>query len=257
MATAPPPGPTPAADPGVIAAMNRRRQGRRLRSGAALIAVAAVLAAVGWQVGRQMVATAWLMADHVEVDWKITAEDWRKGGITHVFSFARSQFDPENMDAPNLDRLAWLHRVETLDLSEVRGVKDGDLAVLDRLTHLVSIRLDRPTNLPTSLAAQSPRLTDATLDRLRGMRDLRDLSLVGQDVTDAGLRALSGLDRLETLNLEGNAITDAGLEPLRRLKGLKSVNLVGTRVTLGAAHDFEVARPGVSITVDGTNPDIY
>ncbi len=254
MATAPDSTSTPNAGP-ALAAMLRRRRARRLRVAAVAAVVLALVAAVGWQVGRQMVATTWLMSERVEVDWRISAEDWHRGGATHVFSFTK-QFDPEDVPAPNLKLLTWLFRVETLDLSQIHAVGDADLAGLERLTDLVAIRLDRPSNLPSWRAATLPRLSDTTLARLRGMAKLQELSLSGQAVTDAGLQHLVGLDRLETLDLEGNDVTDAGLEPLRRLKGLKSVNLVGTRVTLEAAHAFEVARPGVSITVDGTLPDI-
>ena len=73
-------------------------------------------------------------------------------------------------------------------------------------------------------------------------------TLPATDVTDAGLEALVGLDRLEHLNLDGNPITDLGLKTLLKLKGLKSISLADTGVTVEAAHDFEVARPGVMIT---------
>ncbi len=244
---------TPAADPTVLARMHRRRRARRVRSVALLGLVLAASGVVGWRVARQMIATTWLLADQVEVDWNVSGADWTEGGTTHVFSSTRTLFNGAGRPVPDLRYLGWLVHVSSLDLSEVAGLGDDDLAVLDRLPGLVSIRLDRPANLPEHKAAGLPRLTDRTIGRLKGMRRLEDLSMVGQNVTDAGLESLVGLERLEQLNLDGNEITDAGLKTLLKLKNLKSISLAETAVTAEAARDFEVARPGVAITLGLSN----
>ena len=80
-------------------------------------------------------------------------------------------------------------------------------------------------------------VTDADMEHLKGMTNLRKLDLKFTDVTDAGLVHLKGLTKLQTLNLYGTKITDAGLEHLKGLTGLQTLNLGGTKITdAGMVH---------------------
>ena len=74
-------------------------------------------------------------------------------------------------------------------------------------------------------------VTDAGLNRLRGLPQLRELDLGGTEVTDAGLEHLKGLRQLEKLDLYDTGITDAGLEHLKGLRQLQKLGLSGTEVT--------------------------
>jgi hypothetical protein len=78
------------------------------------------------------------------------------------------------------------------------------------------------TNLPIS---------DADLESIKGLTQLRHLSLYNTKVTDVGLQHLNGLTRLQKLELVNTRITDAGLVNLKRLTRLQYLFLNDTQVT--------------------------
>jgi len=55
------------------------------------------------------------------------------------------------------------------------------------------------------------KVTDADLERLKGLTDLQSLDLSGTEITVAGLVHLKGLTDLQSLDLTRTDITDAGL----------------------------------------------
>jgi hypothetical protein len=71
-------------------------------------------------------------------------------------------------------------------------------------------------------------ISDADLERLKGLPQLQPLWLNGRKVTDAGLKHLEGLSKLQDLDLNGSKVTDAGLE---RLKGLTQLRVLGLGYT--------------------------
>lgn len=82
-----------------------------------------------------------------------------------------------------------------------------------------------------------PPVTDNDLANIKGLKDLRELHLVGLkgtgEVSDAGLEHLSGMDKLKELFItaESTAITDEGIKSLRGLKGLETLSLPGKKIT--------------------------
>jgi hypothetical protein len=76
-----------------------------------------------------------------------------------------------------------------------------------------------------------PNGTDAWLERLCGVAELRDLILADTKVTDAGLEHLRGLTGLNVLQLQRTSVTDAGLEYLKGRNQLQNVDLGETQVT--------------------------
>jgi hypothetical protein len=76
-----------------------------------------------------------------------------------------------------------------------------------------------------------PQLTDAQLEHIKGLAQLRFLELNDTPVTDAGLEHVGGLDQIQDLYLSRTKVTDAGLRHIRRLTRLQELRLVGTQVT--------------------------
>jgi len=218
----------------------------------AIVALAAAVA-LGWRVHRHLFAATWLNANAVRVDWQIDRETWRQGGVTAVKALLGNLNDPRNRTPDELASVMDLHRVESLDLSNLDDLEDSELAWLPKLADLQTLNLDqtRERYLPRP---DRPGVTDATLARLRGLGRLREISLVRTRIRDAGLAHLSGLDHLEALSLAETAISDAGLEHLKKLRGLKWLTLTGTRVTAPGVRAFEVAMPDVSVTFDVPTP---
>lgn len=100
-----------------------------------------------------------------------------------------------------------------LDLS-ASWTTDGDL---DRVVGMA--RLER-------LHLGQTRVTDAGLERLRGLRELRELDLYfAEFFTDDGIVALTGMQKLERLNLRGTKVTSRVFEPVSKLSGLRSLDV--------------------------------
>jgi len=87
-------------------------------------------------------------------------------------------------------------------------------------------------------APEPPTATaDDDLVRLKNVKGLQTLDLLGKQVTDAGLVHLKGLKGLRVLSLQQTRVTDAGLAHLKELEGLRELELSFTRVTdAGLAH---------------------
>jgi hypothetical protein len=242
-------------DPAEVAYWRRRRVVRRRQFWT--IVVAAVLATgyVGWKIGRHLIASAWLEANHFKVVWEADKDTWKRGGVTTVKYVDPRSFFQDAGRHSNLRLLTWLHRIEGLDLSQLTGLRDAHLVILDDLTGLRSLNLDWNSRLPWMWQKQeSPGLTDATLARIGRLSRLRTLSVGGQVITDAGLKHLAILDQLQSLDLVGTEITDAGLEHLKTLRSLKSVDLTRTNVTAQGVSNFEAAMPGVKVVADPPMP---
>ncbi|QDT56825.1 Leucine Rich repeats (2 copies) [Caulifigura coniformis] len=81
--------------------------------------------------------------------------------------------------------------------------------------------------------------TDADLDHLSMLSDLKILNLSGSRITDAGLAKLAPLKRLKFLYLFKTDITDAGLEHLKELPRLEVLCLDQTLITDGGVKSLE------------------
>jgi hypothetical protein len=119
---------------------------------------------------------------------------------------------------------------------------DGTQVTDAGLEHLKGLSQLRTLNL------KDTQVTDAGLKRLKGLSQLQSLDLANTRATDAGLEYLNGLTQLQTLFLEGTQVTDAGLEHLKGLTQLRWLAVNGTRVTDAGAKDLQQALPQVRIT---------
>jgi hypothetical protein len=66
-------------------------------------------------------------------------------------------------------------------------------------------------------------------------------------ITDAGLEQLKGLPQLKSLHLRATSVTDAGLMHLKGLTNLEELILNGTLVTDAGAKDLQTALPNCAI----------
>jgi Leucine-rich repeat (LRR) protein len=74
-------------------------------------------------------------------------------------------------------------------------------------------------------------VTDADMETLGQLVQLRRLWLDDTDVTDVGVEQIKNLHQLEDLSLRETKVTDSGLERLKRLNALRDLDLTSTRVT--------------------------
>ena len=85
------------------------------------------------------------------------------------------------------------------------------------------------------------KVTDAGLEHLKGLKQLRALYLWDTHITDAGLKHLKGFKQLQALYLNSTQVTDAGLEHLKGLKQLTILDLGHTQVTDAGVKDLQKA----------------
>ena len=84
-----------------------------------------------------------------------------------------------------------------------------------------------------SLTLEGPKVTDVSLERLKGAR-LDSLMLYQTAVTDEGLARLAQVTSLRKLYLRTPGVKGQGLAHLKRVNGLKSLELLGAVVGEGA-----------------------
>lgn len=73
-------------------------------------------------------------------------------------------------------------------------------------------------------------VTDATLEHLRGLGELRELDLKDTAITDDGLKVLASLPKLKTLRLRGTKITDAGFAHVAAIETLREIDAQETEI---------------------------
>jgi len=100
-----------------------------------------------------------------------------------------------------------------------RKATDADLDQLKELPQLRKVFLS------------DSEITDAGLDRLKELTQLKLVCLDGAKITDAGLQRLAGLKQLEDLNAENTRITGPGLDYLKGLTQLTALDLSYTKIT--------------------------
>jgi hypothetical protein len=227
-----------------------RRRGRRRQILVVLVAIGLVLCFVGWKVIRHVVASAWLMANQHKVEWSGDGKSWKWGGTTSVSFAAQWSISDDAHREADLRHITWLHHVHDLDLSGAVGLTDDEAAILDQLTSLKSLNLDRTRKLGWAMTPNPSHLTDFILFRIQRLKELESLDLSGHAITDAGLFYLKGLSQLSDLSLRETEITDAGLEHLKGLPRLKTLDVIGTKVSPQAIQKFAAARPEVKILSD-------
>ena len=99
------------------------------------------------------------------------------------------------------------------------AITDAGLEVLPTLQNLRSVSLN------------DTGITDEGLKQLARCANLRVLYLHRTRISDKGLRHLAGMSRLETLELSRTPITDAGLKELQGFKNLRQLGLSSSGIT--------------------------
>lgn len=128
---------------------------------------------------------------------------------------------------------------EAIDVNlSLLGKRAGDdlVALLADLEHrLVWLNLSRTA------------ITDASLDVVGRLRELRRLDLSRTAVTDEGVSRLAGLAKLEYLNLYGTSIGDPSLRQIEKLKSLRKLFVWRTAVTDEGVARLRRARPDLHV----------
>jgi serine/threonine protein kinase len=112
-----------------------------------------------------------------------------------------------------------------------RKTEDDAVSKIEMLGGIIKVDEKFPGRPVIGVDFGSTEVTDAGLEQLRGLTQLRVLNLSTTHVTDAGLEHVKGLTQLQVLSLYNTNVTDAGSEHLKGLTQLCELNLSYTQVT--------------------------
>ena len=149
------------------------------------------------------------------------------------------------MNEKLLVRLKVLTQLKHLDLSGCAGMTD---AMMKNLKGMAQLRY---------LSLGGHRVSDVGITELAGLTELRWLSLSATLVTDAGMVNLEGMTHLQNLFLCDIKVGDAGMVHIKGLTALKLVNVWGSHVTDAGLENFQglsnlrFLRTGVKATDQG------
>jgi Leucine Rich repeat len=132
-----------------------------------------------------------------------------------------------------------------LDLGPREKIVDGERHVTltgwDRKDYLLLSLIKDATVLQMA----NPDVTDEVVDKLKDMKQLRELDLNHTQVTDAGLKSLQNLPVLARLRLAWTKITDKGFHEVLSIKdSLKELDLQHTQVSPETIKAWRDAVPG-------------
>jgi len=159
-----------------------------------------------------------------------------------------------------LAKLKSLQQLEHIELSP--AITDQGLAHLSGLPCLTSIIMKFPvvTDVGVANLRKLPKLdtvrvvaaTDAELNRLKSLTNLKSLHFDLNQFTVSGLEPLHAFPKLEYLNLDNSVIVDdSHLVALSKLKKLRQLSVDGTSVTPEGIAKFRELRPDVELRAGG------
>lgn len=129
----------------------------------------------------------------------------------------------------------WIRRIDLRQKETDPRVTDADLEQLRGLKRLETLLLD------------DTLVTDAGMAAVASLLSLRELSLYRTQTGDLSVEHLKTLPKLSKLELSYTYVDDAGLEHLPALKELKSVSLYGTLATDAGFTKLHQAMPKLKI----------
>lgn len=141
----------------------------------------------------------------------------KPGTPSNPEGFVEVDEEPLVVTSRGLHALSSMTRLHTLQLSSSR---------IDDLSPIRGLNNLRMLSLPKA------SITDEGLAPIAGLSKLDHLTLTGNPrLGDAGMAHLSRLTKLQSLSLSGTAVSDAGLPTIARITSLHSLSLGKTRVT--------------------------
>lgn len=184
----------------------------------------------------------WVNDRIVGIDLRKVTLDELEDRTTILTAKALPNHLPLLKNLPNLLSLEVLEGKD--DLSPLAGLNDLRFLSLPKSTRnehlsyigqLVSLR---------KLHVNSAQITEAGLDHLKNLSNLRQLELLplgnGEGwLTDNGMASLKNLVNLRELNLFWERVTDNGLSHIRRMSKLNSLTLDGTPISYLGLRNLE------------------
>jgi hypothetical protein len=168
---------------------------------------------------------------NLELVWSFTKDACESlGKLKNLCSLTIAGCELSSDFFHNLKKLIHL---ESISFDDCENVYDEDLACLQKLENLRSIRLDRAST------------TVEGIKILSSMKQLNAIELLFTDCSDIGLGYLQFLENLTELTLEGCSITDEGLKKIIGGKKLTKLKL--------STFDLEISNATLKLIGSLTN----
>ena len=146
--------------------------------------------------------------------------------------------DGRTVGAEELEAIGTLHSLEQLWIDEGTRLKSRDMTLLRGLSNL------------RCLTIRSAPIGDDACFHLSKIRQLKELDLSQCDVSDEGVAHLRGHPSLRSLILQDNGrVTDSALRELVEVRSLRQLNLVGTDVSYEGVKEFALTRECIWIDI--------
>lgn len=177
-----------------------------------------------------------LSSDHVSTE--------ELGTIASIKTLETLKFDCCQFKGSDLKKLLGLPKLTTIDWTDSQ-IDDEGLRGIGTLKALTILRLrgnqvsDAGVKFLTKM-----KLAELNLDKTKDDIYIEKAT----PITDASLISLKGMKELRLLSLQRNAITDAGLKHLADFKSLNELNLANTQVTAAGIAKLQAALPDCKIT---------
>lgn len=244
-----------------------RRYGVRVVIGAVLLAMAWGATSIYMPYAHEQRIVRKLKDVDVELNYWYHGPEWVPQSIRPRLHFLQrvASFDlrdapvlimPRELDAAAISKTPVKWRAigdsELAEISEfkhvtmlslnVRRISDSGLAHLGKMSCVWFIWLGEDDfnwlDQSPQRFAESPKITAAGIQHLRGLRRLHSLCFHGVHITDESLLGLAGMSQLSYLSLDYTAVTDAGVGILaKEILHLANLDLRGTKVTdAGLVH---------------------
>ncbi|MBL8815071.1 MAG: protein kinase [Planctomyces sp.] len=145
--------------------------------------------------------------------------------------------------------------VISIDLSGYMELSDREMAQLPLFSQLELLNLKETSvsNIPDLSSLLKLRALDVSNTRLkslqflRGVTSLQELSVAGLELTGNDAEVISGLKHLESLDLSNTNIDEFFILELRSITTLKTLNLSGTKLLSDDVEQFRQSLPACQI----------
>ena len=149
-----------------------------------------------------------------------------------------------------LDQLTSLPKLHELTIGGNK-LSDAGLQSLRQMSALTYLDLSGAQRTDSGL--WSVRLTEAGMEAIATLQNLRCLRMNGTAVSARGLDKLKGLSKLERLDLQGcKRLNDEAVSALKSLPALRALDVTGTQMTEKGIAALRQARPGCKVVVRKT-----
>ncbi len=210
---------------------------------------------------------------------ELTAAELKDGKPPFKVVFLRNGAEGHNWEGADPNTLIWEHLQKIADgtapklkrpVPEERAARqavldaggrwelddDGHVGLVNLgFTNITDAAMEQIRDLTQlrSILLYGTKVTDAGLVHLENMQEMDNLTLASKNFTDGAFPHITRIPNLRVLNMNRARITDKGIEQLHQMTGLKEVMLAETSVTKEGVQRLRQALPQCEVYFPDSN----